>query len=161
MLHLRINLNNSLLIRMKIMESQFNLCTCFLVNHWQLGKVSEIEEGADCNEKASRDSPSNDQKYIELDITMLTPSNLLQSWDSLYELTKGGVWMKHRKMVIHFCSTNGIDTPLYIMIPKLFVPVVKRLWCQKDLKDRQVGNHAKMGGGHHSNKIPQPERCIC
>ena len=58
---------------------------------------------------------------------MFLSSDLLQSGYTFVELTKISVWMEDGKMEVNFSISNGMDTPLGIMVPKHFVPVVEWL----------------------------------
>ena len=59
---------------------------------------------------------------------MFLSSDLLQSGYTFIELTKTSLWMEDGKTEVNFGTSNSMDTPLGIMVPKHFVQVVEWLW---------------------------------
>ena len=38
--------------------------------------------------------------------------------------------LKNREVKIKFDAPNFLDAPFSIMVPELFMPMVKQLWCE-------------------------------
>src|SRR6266568_2893300 len=114
---------------MESMECCLDPCTHIFIDNWGLRKVAKVEKCTDCNDKFRRYHTSNNWQYITLDIAVFPSSNLLQHRDPFLEVPKCRMRVKNGKAKIDFSSTNSIYTPFCIVIPKLFMPVVKQLWC--------------------------------
>ena len=39
------------------------------------------------------------------------------------------MWLKNREAEIKFDAPNFLDAPFSIVVPELFMPMVKWLWC--------------------------------
>src|SRR5271156_4827182 len=121
--------NDRVFVPMELLQCGFDPGTHLFVNHQGLSQVTEVHQGLNGNEKVLRNSISNDCHNMSLYLPVFTPSDLLKRRYSSVEMPKSYKWMKDREAEIKFGSPNSINAPLGIMVPKLFVPMMKWLRC--------------------------------
>ena len=101
------------------------------VNRPRLSKVAEVGRHSDAKGEFLRNSVGNNWNNVTLDIAMIPACDLLQRRDAGFEVPKTDEGLQQREPEIDLCVSNCVDAPLCIVVPKLFVPVVKGLRGKK------------------------------
>jgi hypothetical protein len=84
-----------------------------------------------CYQEICWHSISNDHHNIALNVTVFSSSDLLEFRNAFLKMLETSLWVKNTEAVVNLDSTNCTNTPLSIMVPKHFMPMVEWLWSEK------------------------------
>ena len=125
------DVEDGLLVVMKKFEEGSDSRELGVVQLLRLCKVVEVHERMDSNDEGWQHFPSDYTNDKPLDVTMCPPGDLLESQDAIFEILEANHWLDCCEAEVEFFSPNSTNGPLDIVIPKLFMPVMKGLWGEE------------------------------
>ena len=84
----------------------------------ELGKVPEVEEGANTDDKLWVSAICDQSKDIPLDVLMLAAGYLLQQRDARREVAVTTLRLEKRKGKVQLGVANSPEDPLHIVVPE-------------------------------------------
>ena len=126
-----IDVKDGLLVVMKKFEEGSDLRELGVVQLPRLREVAEIHECMDSDDEGWWHFPSNYANNKPLDVAMRPPGDLLESRDAVFEILEANHWLDCYEVEVEFFGPNSMNGPLDIVIPKLFMPVMKGLWGEE------------------------------
>ena len=96
-----------------------------------MSEVAEVGKCSDAKGEFLRNSVGDNWDDVTLDVAMIPAHDLLQRRDACFEVPKADEGLQQREPEIDLCISNSADAPLCVVVPKLFVPMVKGLRGKK------------------------------
>ena len=109
---------NSILMVVELLEGGMNRLAGIGVDNGCLGKIPEIHQSSDSNDKFFRSSISNNANEVSLDVMMVLSGHLFEFRNAFLEVSKASAWLKDGESEIQLITTKKLDAPFDVMVPE-------------------------------------------